>query len=66
MYQFPRRLRYLYEYIHTKLGSSKVLCTNSYVDLEICMTLSLKQIVCVAGSIIFGIWTPDAVNGILY
>ncbi len=36
-------------------GVSKVSCTNSFVDLEICMTIPQTDSVCVAGSIIFGI-----------
>ncbi len=70
---------YLYEYILNSYfqllaasffdilgqGVSKVSRPNSYVDLEICMTI-FKQLICVAGSIIFGIWTSYAAIGIVY
>ncbi len=60
MYQSPRRLRYLYEYILNSYfqslaasffdirsrGVSKVLCTNSYVNLEICMTIPQTDSMC--------------------
>ncbi len=42
---------------------SKVCITNSYVTLEICMTI-LQTAICVAGSILFGIrtWLPSKVS----
>ncbi len=59
IYQFLHRLRYLFEYILNSYfqllaasffdirsqGVSKVSCTNSYVDLEICMTIPQTDIV---------------------
>ncbi len=47
-------------------GISKVSWPNSYIDLEICMAIYFKKLVCVAGSIIFGIWTSYAAIGITY
>ena len=60
MYQFLRRLRYLYEYILNSYfqsvaasffdirsqGVSKVSCTNSYVDLEIWMSILQTDSMC--------------------
>ncbi len=60
MYQFPRRLRYLYEYILNSYfqslaesffdvrsqGVLKESCTDSYVDLEICMTIAQTDSMC--------------------
>ncbi len=60
MYQFPRRLRYLNEHILNSYfsllaasffdiqswGVSKVSFTNSYVDLEICMTIPQTDSMC--------------------
>jgi hypothetical protein len=60
MYQFLRRMRYLYEYILNSYlqslaasffdirsqGVSKVSCTNSNVDLEICMSILQTDSMC--------------------
>jgi hypothetical protein len=70
---------YLYEYILNSYfqslaasffdiwgqGVSKISQANSYVDMEI-EWLYFKQLVCVAGSIIFGIWTLYAAISITY
>ncbi len=118
MYQFLRRMRYLYEFILNSYfqllaasffdiqseGVSKVSCTNSYVDLEICMSILrtdsmgcwqhhfrhmntqccqkylilnprwkqkfvwpyFKQLVCVTGSIIYGIRVAISLESMSY